>query len=476
MNIFWAKSCILLFLLTMVLSHSIFDLKSRLDDDLLYSYTAALSMAEPTQYQGEKAHLYDYAANLNESREDSALRLKFRENYNQNYFLSNITILALRPFIKSTTPLEHIEKTNIIVTLGGALAGGVVIALCGFALCRIESKYILVPLIAALCFNAAFIVFEVLHLMKIPYYRFGDNGLIKFILRGGKFFLMPGEDFNIHATRARNIANLLILSAFILRGHGNIVFAYLLCLCVMALHITYGILITSIFILIDMALRPEQLKQKRNIALILAISALGALYSSVWSALSASTSTIVFLPLILLAISFITPLIDLIRKWLRLDRITDDARFSFEIGLVFIGIAAACLISFLCFHLVGDNPLHTYTTAELAPRITSMMRLPLIFGGFYLLYKYGLAQQNYRHLLASSCAAMLLLGSIVLTVALSRPSGHVPQHAALILQHTYELCPANRSESVMYSFLGCRIDGICADQSWNIFDKCKKLS
>lgn len=476
MNVYWAKASILLFLFTMVLSHSVFDLKYRLDDDLLYSYTSALSIAETEVYQAEQEHLYDYAENLSESREDSVIRLKFRENYNQNYFLSNITILAMRPFIKSQTPLEHIQNTNVIVTLGGALAGIVVILLSAGALRHIKSKYILVPLIAALSFNAVFIVFEFLHLMKIPYYRFGDNDLIKFILRGGKFFLMPGEDFNLHATRARNIANLLILSIFILRCNGNIVLSYVLCFCVMALHVTYGILVTSIFMLIDMALRPQQLKKKSIVVLILAISALGALNSAVWSALSASSSTVVFLPLILLGVSFVTPMVNTVRGLLYFDKASDDTRFSFEIGLVFIGTAIACLISFICFHLMGDNPLHTYTTAELAPRITSMMRLPLIFGGFYLVYKHYIVHRQPPKLLPLSCLTMLFLGFGLLSLALTRPNTYISEHAELILEHTYERCPGSRSESVMYSFLACRIDGLCTEQSWNIFDKCKKLS
>jgi hypothetical protein len=475
-NIFWAKTSIFCFLILMIISHSVIDLKKRLDDDLLYSYTAALSLAEDEKYESEQEHLYDYVESLAESREDSAIRLTFRENYNQNYFLSNITILAVRPFVSSSTPLEHIRNISFIVTIGGLLAGIIVMILSLCAISRIKSKLILIPLMAALSFNAAFIVCEILQLMNIPYYRFGDNNIVKFIQRGGKFFLMPGEDFNVHATRARNLANLLILSIFIVRGNGNAFLAYALCLSVMAIHITYGILAVSIFMLIDMALNPQRLKDKRIIAIILAVSAVGILNSTVWSALGSGTSLIVFVPVALLVIAFVTPLTGFVRSLLCLDRIETNNRFVFEIALVFLGTASACLISFVTFHLFGDNPLHTYTTAELAPRITSMMRLPMIFGLFYILYKFYRLEGKLLFSLPVMAGAMLALGFGVLFISLSMPSGLVSQNANKILRHTYELCPSNHSESVMYSFLACRIDGVCPDSSWNIFDKCKKLS
>jgi hypothetical protein len=253
--------------------------------------------------------------------------------------------------------------------------------------------------------------------------------------------------------------------------------AYILCLFMCLIHMTYAIFAVAFFVIIDAALNPSVLRRSSTVMSVVLVSIIGTLQSTVWMSIGSELSMFALMPVIILGLARVEPLMDWGRRLVRFDRIPAVIRIEAETALVLLGTILICLVSYVSFKLAGQNLTHIYTTAELAPRITGMMRMVIIFGGVYAVYR--VLQKRMPPALTRAGKGLLAVFVVLAcvqsaTLAMKKSFEPFINNRDQIEQHTYKYCPEAYAEPVMYSFMACRIDGLCQGKDWNMFDKCRK--
>lgn len=456
------------------------DFRSRLDDDLLYTYTIAQALAAPDAYQREIANARKFIEEQKGAGEENLIRFDFRNNYKNNYLLPTIA-LALSRSVFLDDEYKDLKRylKNIAEMTAASLLVGNLIVILGFLLIviRTSDRLILWSLLIALSLNFLFVLLNMMEMVSPSHYRFAQYDFVEFVARGVKFLFLPGLGYDINGLSPRSLFSLLLLGAFLLRFQKKYRVAYLLCLLMCLIHVTYAIFAVAFFVIIDAALNPSVLRRGSTILPILLVSVIGTLQSAVWTSIGSEFSMFALMPVIILGLAWIAPLMDWGRRFVRFDRVPAAMSIEAETALVLLGTILICLVSYASFKLAGQSLNHIYTTAELAPRVTGMMRMVIIFGGVYAVCRLlqdrmppGLPRAGHRLL------AIFVMLACVLSVTLAMNKSFEPfiNTRDQIEAHTYKLCPEAYVEPVMYSFMSCRIDGLCEGKEWNMFDKCRK--
>jgi hypothetical protein len=356
---------------------------SRLDDDLLYLYTASFEITDHDTLERE----YDATIASVErrgAREKTLARYRFRRDYAHNYMASSVAIAAVRNILAGhRASARNARDYARQVFVEAQLGLGVVKACCllALALAALYSPRRDIPWIA----TVALILIVFAGPLPDSHWRVvRDDGLLgalRMPLRALRFLIEPGHEFGpLHQT-PRSLATLLLFGIMMLRWSQRRAAGYWLCVFAATIHATYGALMLVMFVGLDVVLSPGSLVRRPVLVPVLVCAAWSLVFGTSFEEFGSYAWVVVPVLGAVAAATFLVshPGARLLQRlpWIRRLRAAPQVQaetLMLAVAVVLVLVLASIMV------LATSGLTRTYIAQELSGRPLALIRVPLLMG------------------------------------------------------------------------------------------------
>lgn len=346
-------------------------------DDRLYLYTINFLVCEPTSWRDASESLLAILERNSYSGEDVSI-FQFRQAYSDNYLVHAVTTCMARVLLNQRLlDVDYGTWIYAIVQSGVGLSHLLCIGVVLWAVWSSrESK---IPYTVLLGFGA--LAYLTIDLSSRNWRLTNASSIIGFLYQTTLFVISPGFEFDVFGITPRSDATLLFVAIMVFRWQRRMDAGYWTIVLVALVHGTYGALTLVIFLILDLLLQPNKVRNWRCIAPISLVIAVTLLRVQSFEAFD---GTIIQLAAIVAAgavfgglatstgekiLGYVSPV-----RWLRSRPVLHA-----ETLLLFVGMACSVAVAFLLASF-STGLTEKYVAHELSGRPIALMRIGALLG------------------------------------------------------------------------------------------------